>query len=298
MRRWLLFAENRTFQLQGKNTTSSPWDLKTLSDESGGIEWTIQRIGNTRYLDDRGFTKLTAVDAYGDFDSATYSQLIEPLIQAKKELVLSSVISKSKNQLRTFFSDGTGIIATFNDNKLAGFTTLRYISSDGSLVQVYCTANGEDANGSEIIFFGSDDGFLYQMDKGTSFDGGKVDAGFVLVYNNLGTPSYDKEFKKLTIEADGSAGTIIKYNVLLDYSSGRSPGGISLDQELKSGGSYWNDFIWNAANWSSDDVSQIEGSIDGIARNISLQVSSSGTYADPHTLHGLTYHYIKRKLVR
>lgn len=293
-----ILCRNRTFQLQGKNTTSSPWDLRTLSDESGAIEWTVQRIGRTRFLDDRGFTKLTAVQAYGDFDSATYSQLIEPLIQAKKELVVSSIIVKSKNQLRTFFSDGTGIIATFNDNKLAGFTTSRYLNAAGSTVQAFCTANGEDDNGSEIMFFGSDDGYLYQMDRGTSFDGGPVDATFVLVYNNLGSPSYDKQFKKVTIEADGSTGTVIKYNVLLDYSSGRSPAGITLQETLAAGGSYWNDAIWNAFNWAADDVTQIEGNIDGVGRNISLQISSSGTYVEPHTLYGVTYHYIKRKLVR
>ncbi|RLD03435.1 MAG: hypothetical protein DRI65_12905 [Chloroflexota bacterium] len=293
-----IVCRNRTLELQGKNTDAQPWDLKTISEESGGIEWTVQRIGKTRFLDDRGFTELRAVQAYGDFDSSTYSQLIEPLIQAKKESAVSSIIVKSKNQLRTFFNDGTGIIATFNDNKLAGFTTIRYINAGGTSIPVRCTANGESNSGSEIMFFGSDDGYVYQMDKGPSFDGGAVDATFVLVYNNLKTPSYDKQFKKVVIEADGSSGTSIEYNVLLDYSSGRAPAGITLQETLAAGGAYWNDAVWNAFNWAAEDVTQIEGNIDGVGRNIGLQISSSGTYVEPHTLYGVTYHYIKRKLVR
>ena len=294
----IIMCRNRMFALHGKNTTASPWDLKTISDEAGGIEWTLQRLGSTKYLDDRGLMNLSAVQEFGDFSTATYSQVIEPIVSKKKELAISSIIVKKKSQVRTFFSDGSAIIATFNGKKLSGFTVMNYVSSVGSAIPVRCTANGEDTNGSEILFFGSDDGYVYQMDKGTSFDGGAVSATFVLVYNHLGSPSYDKQFKKVVVEADGSTGTEIKYNVLLDYSSGRAPTGITLSKVLESGGSLWNSANWDAFSWASEDVTRIEGSIDGIGRDIALQISSSSTYTEPHTLYGITYNYILRKLVR
>jgi len=293
-----ILCRNRTFNLQGKNTTDSPWDLKTISDESGGIEWSVQRIGKTRYLDDRGFTEVGAVDTYGDFKDSVYSQLIEPLIQAQKGNVTTSVIVKTKSQYRIFFTDGTGIICTFNGDKVAGFTMMRYTNSAGSSVPVRCISNGEDSSGNEVIFFGSDDGYLYQMDKGTSFDGGEVSATLFISYSNLGSPTRDKQFKKVTIEADGSAGTSLKYNVLLDYSSGRSPAGIQLNTVMTAGGSLWNAVLWNAFNWASSDVTQIEDNIDGVGRNIAMQFSSASTYTEPHTLYGITYHFIYRKLVR
>jgi hypothetical protein len=294
----IIMCRNRMFALHGKNTAASPWDLKTISDEAGGIEWTLQRLGSTKYLDDRGFMNLSAVQEFGDFSTATYSQVIEPIVTQKKELAVSSIIVKKKSQVRTFFSDGSAVIATFNGKKLSGFTTTNYVGSDGNSVPVRCTANGEDASGSEILFFGSDNGFVYQMDKGTSFDGGAVSATFVLAYNHLGSPSYDKQFKKVVIEADGSTGTQINYNVLLDYSSGRAPAGITLTEVLASGGSFWNNANWNAFNWASEDVTRIEGGIDGVGRNIGLQIASSSIYTEPHTLYGITYNYILRKLVR
>lgn len=293
-----IVCRNRTFALHGKNTTDSPWDLKPISEEAGGIEWTIQRLGSTRYLDDRGFMDFKAVQEFGDFDTVTYSQLIEPLVSAKKELAVSSVIVKKKSQIRTFFSDGTGIIATFNGKKLSGFTTVQYVDSSSNTAVVRCTANGEDENGSEILFFGSDDGYVYQMDKGTSFDGGPVVATLVLTYSHLGSPSYNKQFKKLIMDADGSVGTVINYNVLLDYGAGSSPAGITLSKTMASGGSSWDAAIWNEFSWASEDVTRIEGSVDGVGRNIGLQISSSSTYTEPHILYGVTYHYIKRKLVR
>lgn len=294
----IIVCRNRTFALKGKNTTDIPYVLDTLSEEAGGIEWTLQRLGTTKYLDDRGFMDVRAVLDFGDFNTSTFSQVIEPLLKVQKNLAISSVIIKEKSQVRIFFSDGTGVIATFNNNKLSGFTTIRYISSAGASIPVRCVTNGENADGVEILFFGSDDGYVYQMDQGTSFDGGAITTTLVLTYSHLGSPAYDKQFKKIIIEADGSEGTIVTYNALLDYSSNRAPSGITANQTLSAGGSLWNAVSWNTFTWASEDVTRIEGDIAGTGRNIALQVSSSATYTEPHTLYGITYNYILRKLVR
>jgi hypothetical protein len=294
----LILCDNRTLQLQGKNTTDLPWDLKTIDEEAGGREWSLQRLGETRYLDDRGFMSLTAVQAFGDFVSSTYSQVIEPLVKKKKELLVSSIIVRRKTQLRHFFSDGTGISATFNGKKLSGFNTITYQDALGAPIPVLCTANGERSNGVEILFFGSDNGMVYQMDKGNSIDGDSLNATLALAYNNLGSPSYDKQFKKVLMEAEGIAGTELFYNVLLDYNSGRAKTSITLSRELTASGGYWDGGIWNNFFWGSEDISLIEGSIDGIGRNIALQISSTSVYTDRHLLFSVLYHYITRKTVR
>lgn len=297
-----IICRNRAYILHGTIFGGAAADvdaeLKINSEESGGIEWTTQRLSKTRYLDDRGFTDMQATDMFGDFNSAIYSQLIEPMVEEYKDHVTASIIVKSKNQIRTFFEDGSAIIHTFNGQKLSGFTTLKYVDINGLSVPVRCTANGENATGTEIMFFGSDDGYLYQMDKGTSFDGAAVAASLILAYNNLKSPSYNKQYKKVVIEAEGASGVQVDYNALYDYSSGVAPAGITLSKVLEAGGSLWNTAIWNTFNWASEDVSQIEGNLDGVGRNIGLQISSIGTYVEPHTLFGISYHYINRKLVR
>ena len=294
----IIGCENRLFALHGKNTAGAPWDLKTLSEESGAIEWTTQRIGATRFMADRGFMSVNAVQEFGDFNTSAYSQVIEPLVNAQKGLAISSIIVKNKGQMRTFFSDGTGIITTFKDKKLVGFTTLKYLNQSGGAVTANCTANGEDSSGAEILFFGSSDGYVYQMDKGTSFDGATVPATIVLSYNHLGSPSLDKQFKKIVIEAFGSEGTEVIYNTLIDYSSGRSPPGVTISKVLGLTGLYWDNVNWNQFSWASEDVTRIEGYISGVGRNIAIQLSSESTYTEPYILYGVTYNFIKRKLVR
>jgi hypothetical protein len=294
----VVLCRDRTFGLYGKNTAAAPWDLKPISEESGGIEWTMQRLGKTRYLDDRGFMSLEAVQEYGDFADSAYSQIIEPLVTAKKTGAVSSIIVKNKHQLRTFFSDGTGIIATFDNKALAGFTTVVFQNDSGTSIPVLCTSNGEDSDGAEILFFGSSDGYLYQMDSGTSFDGSAVDATLVLSYANQGLPAWDKNYKKVTIEADGATGTTVLYSANYDYASGREPLGITQSRVIEAGGSYWDTAVWDEFAWASEDITQIEGGLDGSARSISLQISTSSTYTVPHTLYAVTFHYIRRKLVR
>jgi hypothetical protein len=294
----IVLCRSRTFGLYGKNTTDLPWDLKPLAEESGGIEWTMQRLGKTRYLDDKGFMSLEAVQEYGDFGDSSYSQIIEPLVTAKKTDVICSVIHRGKHQLRTFFGDGTGIWATFDNDNLSGFTVVNYLDDSGSPIPVSVAANGEDTTGAEVLYFGSTNGFVYQMDSGTSFDGDPVDATMILSYHNAKTPAYEKQWKRVTIEADGSTGTTISYNTQFDYASGRNPVGITNQKVLEAGGSYWNTAVWDAFSWASEDITQIEGDITGWGRSISLQIASSSTYTEPHTLYAVTYQFIKRKLVR
>ena len=294
-----IMCREHLFMLYGKNTGASPWDLQTISDESGGIEWSMDRItGNTRFLDDQGFMSVKAVQEYGDFAAATYSQVIEPLVTAKKDLLKSTIISKRKTQLRYFFSDGTGVVATFRDRKLSGFTTFQFQDSSGDPIVAECTHNGEDSSGSEILFFGDSDGYVHQLDKGTSFDGNPITSTFVLVYNHLNTPTYNKQFKKVTIDAAGSNGTVIQYTAKFDYANANVPAGITNSKTILGGLSYWDEAAWNTFSWSTDDVTLVEGDISGVGRNIALQITSTGTYVEPHTLYSLTYHFIYRRLVR
>lgn len=294
----LILGRNKTEVLHGSNTSDDPWDVADISAESGGIEWTLQRLYKSRYLDDNGITNAESVQAFGDFKVNTTSQLINPLIDVKKESVISSILVRKKNQYRLFFDDGTSIVATYNGRKLAGWSTMAYRDSVGSGIPVRVTANGEDSSGTEILFFGSDDGYLYQMDKGTSFDGAPVSAAVILAYFNAGSPAYSKHWHKVDLEMEGANGAVISYNAVFDYATGSSPPDLTGTVTLASGGGYWNTALWNQFTWASDDVTLVDGDITGDGRNVSLQISSVATYIEPHTILGATFHYSMRRLVR
>jgi len=282
-----IFNRNRTSILYG--TSGSDWELKTHSDESGAIEGSIQTIGSTRYLDDRGLTSLEAVDTYGDFNSATFSQRIQPLVDEKLRRfgVTASIRVRVKDQYRAFFSDGSGIIAKFRGEKIE-FTRLEY----GKVVR--CACSSEEADGSEVLLFGSDDGYVYEMDAGTSFDGEAIEAVLRLPFGHLKSPQQIKRFYKAVLEIDASRGTVIQFTQEYDYGNAGNPRGITQDLGVASGGGYWGNAVWSDFVWGEQAVGTAEGYLEGSGRNIGIFIRSVSAYVDPHTVNGISLHFAMR----
>ena len=145
-----------------------------------------------------GISSLGSVDAFGDFKTSAWSAIIEPYFTTYQKGTFScSLAMKAKNQYRMFWTDGTGLNLTLSGLKIAGFTRLVYEHP------VLCAFSGEDTNGDEMAFFGSSDGFVYQLEKGTSFDGTAISALFKTTYNTIGLPENKKRFFKVVLERDG-----------------------------------------------------------------------------------------------
>ena len=285
-----VLQRNKTKMLYGSD--SSDFDLRTISEEAGGIEWTMQRIGAMRYMDDRGFTSLNAVQDYGDFKDNVYSQVIEPLVEQSKEKVTYSSINRTKNQHRVYFNDGTAIYSTFDNKKIKGFMPVSLTDGAGDVLSVYCATNGEDSNGSEVNYFGGDDGFVYQMDKGQSFDGAPIEAFIVLSSIHLKSPEHIKEFIKTVLEVSAKSSVNLLITPSFDYDE-REDSQQSLP--ILAAGGRWNLANWNEFLWSAPGTGNPEAYIDGSGRNISMLLFSEDTYAKPHTLHGATLHYMFRR---
>ncbi|MEG7747627.1 hypothetical protein U2065_14900, partial [Listeria monocytogenes] len=79
-------------------------------------------------------------------------------------------------QYRVYGSDGTGMILSMsadrNGNPMPQITEFNYNSGrEDNLINVTCAVAGEDSTGKDVVFLGADTGYVYQCDKGTSFDG-------------------------------------------------------------------------------------------------------------------------------
>jgi hypothetical protein len=285
-----VFNRNRSYILYG--TSSSDWNLRTFSNNSGGIEWTIQNLTETIYLDDRGITNLAAVNAYGDFAVSTLSKKIKPIIDSQKGNSLSSLRVRKKGQYRLFFADGTGVYGTFTGNRLAGFIRVDL----GKPVYTVCSA--EDTSGDEIMFFGSDDGFVYEMDKGTSFDGTAIEGILRLSYYHFDTPTRNKRFRKIHFEMRADSNIELKFQPDFTYGSVDVPEGRSVNLDISGGGGFWNIANWNTFNWSGQVVTTAEEGIDGMGTNMGILILSETAYEQPHILQGVTVHYSNRRIRR
>ncbi len=288
----LVFCRNKVGQLFGNDSTD--FVLDTLSEEAGGIANTMQVIGKPIYMDDRGLRDVTTTREYGDFKMGTISQMVEPLFRGNKKNGITPVGSlrcREKDQYRLFWSDGTGLTCYLGRKKP------EFIPFDYDKV-ISCTCSGEDSNGNEIMLFGSSDGYVYQIDSGTSYDGETVTAYLRLAFNHIGSPSHNKRWHKAALELDAQPSTAI--GVLADFSYADDELAATTQQDftVSGGGAFWDENTWDDFFWSSPVEGVAHAYIDGIGKNISLAIISDVAYEEPHVIHGVTLHYSERGLVR
>lgn len=277
-----VFCRNRTYVLYGK--TKEDFNLTTLSLSTGAIPRSIQSISDSVYLDDRGMTRLNRVQQFGNFDMATISQKIEPLLLRYRDRVTASFTVKSKNQYRLCFDDSTGIIVTFFGAEVAGFSTFSYNKV------VRCAFSSEDATGKEVVFFGSDDGYLYQAETGFSYDGEEFAGTMRPAFNDLGSPDLKKKFHKAVMQVDAVADTVLTVTPDYDFSDPEIPPSASTTITAKGGGGYWDAATWNEFTWSSATTFTADMYIEGVARNICLVVNYRSRRTPPHILNSFLIH--------
>jgi hypothetical protein len=163
---------------------------------------------------------------------------------------------------------------------------------------VTCCCSSEDANGNEAMFFGSTDGFLYQMDSGTSFDQQPVNAWMRLAFNSIGSPTQNKRWHKVTLECEATNSSTLGLIAEYAYSDPDLSPAVEQDFTVQGGGGFWDASNWDQFVWSTTWEGLAECHVDGFGRNISIGIISVATYEQPHILHGLILHYTPRGLVR
>jgi len=282
-----ILNRNSSYILSGSGAGS--WVLDQHSDEAGAIEWTNQRLGSPIYFDDRGLMEFTQTQAFGDFRDASFSERIRKTLTANKGNVLSSMRVKSKNQYRLFFNTNVFVICTFEDRKVSGFTLCEYP------IPVECSASTEDSAGNEILLFGSDTGYVYQADKGTSFDGAEVGAFIRIAFNFINKSEYNKEYLKAVFEVDSTEAVAIDFTPDFDYGESED---ITQSLAVAAAGGTWDVSLWDQFVWGDQLISNPVAYLDGLGQNIGITLYSSHTYEPVHTINSTIIHYINRGRVR
>jgi hypothetical protein len=276
-----IFTRNRMSILYG--SSSADWNLVQYREEIGAIAYTTQDVGYTIFFDDQGIMSLQTVQEFGNFSHSALSNQIKPFLTGKRGLVSMSCISRDKGQYRLYFTDGTGVYVTTGKGKygpvVIGMTT---VTIPNPITSIH---SSEDSSGAEAIFFGSSNGFVYQMEKGTSFDGAAIGWSFKLSKDVLKSPRTEKRF--MTAALNFSTAGYATFDV--DYALGAesalvpqpSPTSVSVD-------------ILPGAKRDVESIIHLVGQ----AESISLQFSGNTDYSNPVTFGGAVINYAPRKLMR
>jgi hypothetical protein len=286
-----IFTKTRTYMMYGSTTAN--FTLVVSVFDMGYYAYTFQPVSNNTYgLTARGIQSLITTLTYGDFDYSSISHLIQPFMFAKRGLEIASTSLRAKDQYRLYFSDGTGLVLGLTGDKVSGMIPINY----GRAVR--CITTVTNSTGTEMTYFGSDDGYIYTENIGTSFDGQPIEAWIRPAFNHSKSPRIRKRYRRVVFEVKPYGYSKININYDLGYANPdvMPPEGIS-NSAIFAGG-FWDQVTWDQFTWDAKVFADISMSLTGTEKNISFLFYSNRAQDKKHTVHGLTLSYSPQRAER
>ena len=285
-----IFTKSRLSILYG--TGVSDWNLVPYKDEIGAFPYTIQSLAQTIFMDTQGVTDIATSQSFGNFSDAILTNAFKKTLTGWRNSVIASTVSRDLSQYRLFFTNDNGIYITMIGRKVIGIMPILFPDT------VRCMASGLMANHSEAIFFGSDDGMVHQMDKGTSFDGDNIEAYINLAYNFSEGVRTIKKYRDGALEISGDGYASFSFGYSLGYGSTDilQPADQTIVSSFSAG--FWDTGNWEVGVWDGQTLSPSTFELDGEGENISLAIKSNSDIYEPFTISGGLIHYSPRRELR
>ena len=219
----IIFTESTIHQLTGRAV--SDFVVQTITADIGCIDSdTVQEIaGDVMFLGPDGLRLLSATDRIGDFGLASVSKNIQSVmtgfISANTSFTSCVVREKSQYRLLGYNNNITqenaqGILAT--QFAPQGGEGMAWAETRG--IRAYVADSNYNQN-VEQVFFANDDGYLYQMESGNSFDGTNIQTTFATPHLPISDPRKRKTFYKLFLYTDPQGSVAFDVSLKLDFDS-------------------------------------------------------------------------------
>ncbi len=285
-----VFTRNGTNVLYG--TGSSDWNLVSYNFGTGALPYSQQNMAEAYVCDDRGVFGIAASLNFGNFEQASLTNGIQPFINAHRTSISASTLCRAKSQYRLFYSDGYGLYLTIVNGKFKGVTPVQF--------PTYANVAWEStkSTGEPIVLIGGGDGMVYEMERGTSFDGESIGAYFTLNWDAVKNPRILKRLRKSSWEVSGSGYAEFNVGVSLGYGSDQ----IAQDNAATYAAPFqtvnWDAFTWDAFTWDGKTLGPTEVSMSGTGENFAVTIASNSTDWQPFTINSGIVHYTPRRGLR
>lgn len=287
-----IFTRNQTYALSG--TDSSTWEQRVASKNSGARDGCIAQTDDVFSSDDRGITKLSRTETLGGFQASTITDDVQSLFNVVHGNATCATTIRSLNQMR-FFYGTRGIIASRVPYNANGNEGIRYgITESLYSTSVLCVNTEEDSSGDEKTYFGSTDGYVYQMDAGTNADGADMEFICTLHYNHMGSPLVRKRFRGADFEATVTAPTTMQiYYYMNDGKKSFDPRTLA----FVGGESNWDEGLFDSAVFDAVPLTRPRMTLRGTGYNVQFSFYRQSSQEPQATLTGYALRYKERGLV-
>jgi len=296
----IIFTQTKIKRLAGNSV--SDFQLITVSEDLGAVEFdTAQEIGgDVMFLGPDGLRLLSATDRIGDFGLAVVSKKIqsEATNFINNSNSYASLVIREKSQYRIF-----GFNSGFTDDAALGLLGTQFAEQGGQDmawselrgINAYVAySTYEDAR--EYAFFANDDGYVYELENGNSFDGSNIVASFSTPYLSFQDPRVRKTFYKMFLYTDPKGSVSFDVSLKLDFD--RQNTGLIQPAPITLSNSVDDIFLFDdpsslygTATFSSGDLeTQFETQLIGSGFTAAIQVDCDNINP-PFTLDAVTLEY-------
>ena len=220
----IIFTTSSIKKLTG-NTTSD-FQVSPITDRIGCINGdTIQEVGgDIMYLAPDGIRLLSATDRIGDFglDIASDAIAKDANTFLNSASNFSSVLLREKAQYRIF-----AYVASEQQSAAKGLIATKFVSQGASGISWATTkgikayvADSRYSGDQETIAFANEDGYIYEMNTGSDFNGSIIEAIYESPFMPISDPQVRKTFYKMTLYAEPTGSMELDINLKYDFASG------------------------------------------------------------------------------
>jgi len=204
-------------------TSFADFVKSNVTNDVGAVkEDTVQEIGgDIMFLGPDGLRLFSATDRINDFGLGVVSKPIQNELTnlLTRCTSFSSVVIREKSQYRLL-----GFNSSFTDASALGVLGTQFSQQGGEDIgwaetrgiNAYVSASNRDET-QEIVVFANDDGYVYRMEEGSSFDGDNIVATFATPFVYINDPQIRKSFYKLNIYTDPQGSFESVVNLKLDF---------------------------------------------------------------------------------
>lgn len=282
------------------------WQLQALTYDMGALPDTAALVGGDVILaSESGIYTIEAVQRYGNFSVNSVSKAIKPLFDELRPLFKRALVRGDSSEYRLYCSDGRVLVATQVSTVTDSGAVLKSLSFSLVSYKDYQTETFVYNNVCKTVsvtggerFFVSGGTYVYELDKGTSFDGDLIFAYFVTAFFNNRALMLRKRYKRVWISAlsEGYSEATLQY----DVSPSAYDGGTSRDKivELYPKGAWLDVADWGRFVWSAGATPEVRLDTPGTGRAMSVMVKSLSSISDPFTIQSFTVQFTVGRMER
>jgi hypothetical protein len=146
--------------------------------------------------------------------------------------------------------------------------------------------------------FGSTDGMIRQLYKGTSFDGEDIEWFAELANEHFNGPLVDKRYRTATLEVKGEGYAEFYFSYEISYGDSEKLQPLAQNKVVSLSGSSWDSFYWDSFYWDGKALTPSRFPMRGIGNNISLVLRSKSDFYSPIRFSGIIFQYTPLRVSR